>query len=153
MSNSLDPHQARLFCRAWSGLNCLQRLSADGKKSFFSWSFFRNNIRVSNSLDPDQAPLFCRAWSRLNCLQRLSADGKKYFFSWSSFRNTIRVSNSLVPDQARLFCRAWSGSKLFAKVISRQQFPSLAFGPHRDKTCLLGFRQSVIQTSLLSYRD
>ena len=27
------------------------------------------------------------------------------------------------------------------------------FGPRRDKTCLRGFRQSEIQTSLLSYRD
>ena len=26
-------------------------------------------------------------------------------------------------------------------------------GPRRDKTCLRGFRQSEIQTSLLSYRD
>ena len=26
-------------------------------------------------------------------------------------------------------------------------------GPHRDKTCLWGFRQSEFQTSLLSYRD
>ena len=27
------------------------------------------------------------------------------------------------------------------------------FGPHRDKNCLRGFRQSEIQTSLLSYSD
>ena len=27
------------------------------------------------------------------------------------------------------------------------------FGPRRDKTCLRGFRQRDIQTSLLSYRD
>ena len=26
-------------------------------------------------------------------------------------------------------------------------------GPRREKTCLRGFRQSEIQTSLLSYRD
>ena len=26
-------------------------------------------------------------------------------------------------------------------------------GPHREKTCLWGFRQSEVQTSLLSYRD
>ena len=39
--------------------------------------------------------------------------------------NTIRVSNSLDPDQAR-HCRACSGSKLFAKVISRQQKSPLA---------------------------
>ena len=33
---------------------------------------------------------------------------------------TIRVSNSLDPDQADIFL-AWSGSKLFEKIISRQQ--------------------------------
>ena len=27
------------------------------------------------------------------------------------------------------------------------------YGPGREKTCLRGFRQSEIQTSLLSYRD
>ena len=27
------------------------------------------------------------------------------------------------------------------------------YGPRRDKTCLQGFQQSKIQTSLLSYRD
>ena len=26
-------------------------------------------------------------------------------------------------------------------------------GPQRDKTCLLGFRESEVQTSLYSYRD
>ena len=29
----------------------------------------------------------------------------------------------------------------------------VSFGPRREKTCLRGFRQSEIQTSLLSYRD
>ena len=29
----------------------------------------------------------------------------------------------------------------------------LIIGPRREKTCLRGFRQSEIQTSLLSYRD
>ena len=29
----------------------------------------------------------------------------------------------------------------------------LKFGPRHEKTCLRGFRQSEIQTSLLSYRD
>ena len=49
-----------------------------------------------------------------------------FFFSppvdWKkkSFRNTISVSNNVDPGQARHY-RAWSGSKLFAKVISRQQ--------------------------------
>ena len=28
-----------------------------------------------------------------------------------------------------------------------------SYGPRREKTCLRGFRQSEIQTSLLSYRD
>ena len=41
------------------------------------------------------------------------------------FFNTIRVSNSLDPDQTQHFCWAWSGSKLFAKVISRQQISPL----------------------------
>ena len=29
----------------------------------------------------------------------------------------------------------------------------VTYGPHRDKTCLRNFRQSEIETSLLSYRD
>ena len=33
------------------------------------------------------------------------------------------------------------------------QISILTFGPRREKTCLQGFRQSVIQTNLLSYRD
>ena len=35
----------------------------------------------------------------------------------------------------------------------RIQLLSVIFGPRREKTCLWGFRQSEIQTSLLSYRD
>ena len=43
-----------------------------------------------------------------------------FFFNISkkSFRNTISIKH-LVPDQARRL--SWSGSKLFTKVISRQQ--------------------------------
>ena len=28
-----------------------------------------------------------------------------------------------------------------------------SFGPRREKTCIRGFRQGEVQTSLLSYRD
>ena len=36
--------------------------------------------------------------------------------------------------------------------ITEKQGPE-SFGPRREKTCLRGFRQNHIQTSLLSYRD
>ena len=51
-----------------------------------------------------------------------SSDISKITFSKKSFRNTIRVSKCLDHDQIRtdiLFVLIWS--KLFAKVINRQQ--------------------------------
>ena len=51
-------------------------------------------------------------------------------FKKFSVRNTIRVSNSLAPDQAWHCVRpAWSGSKLFAKVISRQHWKVTSYIP------------------------
>ena len=55
----------------------------------------------------------------------LSADFFKTNFKKNYFRNTIKLSNSLDPDQDT-FCRCSSGSKLFAKVINRQQKSLLA---------------------------
>ena len=61
----------------------------------------------------------------------LSADFFKISFFKNSFRPTIRVSNSLDPDQDGHSVgpldpdqdrhRSLSGSKLFVKVVSRQQ--------------------------------
>ena len=45
--------------------------------------------------------------------------------------------------------------KEWVKLISRL-YPlalMITLEPRRDRTCLWGFRQSAIQTSLLSYRD
>ena len=41
-----------------------------------------------------------------------------------------------------------TGSEFICRIICYDQL----FGPHREKTCLGGFRQSLFQTSLLSYR-
>ena len=61
----------------------------------------------------------------------------KLIFSKQSFRNSIRVSRS-----APTLCCSWSGSKLFAKVISRQQK-----SPPARKELSNVHRKSVIQTS------
>ena len=38
-------------------------------------------------------------------------------------------------------------------VLNKLLFWRFVFGPHREKTCLRGFRQSEFQTGLLSNRD
>ena len=45
-----------------------------------------------------------------------------FFLNKNSFKNTIKTSKSLDPNHARQFSSAWSGSKLFAKIISWQEF-------------------------------
>ena len=57
VSNGLDPDQDRHFVGPDLGPNCLQRLSADEKKSF------KKTIRVSNSWI-QMKPAFCWASSR-----------------------------------------------------------------------------------------
>ena len=37
--------------------------------------------------------------------------------------------------------------------LKRVEKRVVLYGPRREKTCLLGFRQSEFQTDLLSYRD
>ena len=39
------------------------------------------------------------------------------------------------------------------KIFCASVLLQTPYGPRREKTCLRGFRQSEIQTSLLSYRD
>ena len=39
------------------------------------------------------------------------------------------------------------------KVTAKRSVGYTLYGPRRNKICLRGFRQSEIQTSLLSYRD
>ena len=52
----------------------------------------------------------------------------------------------------------FSGQKVVAESIDgktviwkSKHLPLKIYGPRREKTCLRGFRQSEIQTSLLSY--
>ena len=56
------------------------------------------------------------------CFCRLLLFFKIYFFEKFFHRGTIRVSNSLDSDQAWQYAWPDLGPKLFAKVISRQQF-------------------------------
>ena len=44
-----------------------------------------------------------------------------------------------------------SSQYVFVHVSRHQRL--VIYGPHREKTCLPGFRQSEFQTSLLSFRD
>ena len=41
----------------------------------------------------------------------------------------------------------------YEKHEHKSSHRTVLYGPHRDKTCLRGFGQIKIQTSLLSYRD
>ena len=46
-----------------------------------------------------------------------------------------------------------SGQETLMVIFSTNNIPVFSYGPHPDKTCLPGFRQSDIQISLLSYKD
>ena len=66
------------------------------------------------------------------------------FYTFSVTPNTV---DSIISSQQL-------GKVAGANVTNiRIQLLSVIFGPRREKTCLWGFRQSEIQTSLLSYRD
>ena len=59
-------------------------------------------------------------------------------------------------QQMARYARLIGNAYLFHIIVCfRRKDSEIAsvFGPRRDKTCLRGFRQSEIQTSLLSYRD
>ena len=72
----------------------------------------------------------------------------------------VYKSGEIMPFRIVLDTRApetgrWTKYKLFKEAGCCQLTESTEVinGPRRDKTCLWGFRQSGIQTSLLSYRD
>ena len=65
----------------------------------------------------------------------------------------IYVSLVLLIIQSQFYV----SNKQYKAHNNSQTFPTekwqeKSYGPHREKTCLQGFRQSEIQTSLLIYR-
>ena len=67
---------------------------------------------------------------------------------------TIIESNYSLQDDAILdLAKKDLVNMMKLKVGTPHAFIYFLNGPHCDKTCLPGFRQSETQTSLLSYRD
>ena len=82
--------------------------------------------------------------------------------------DTYVVINSEHPQESyvhQVAYRTEEGAPTGSCYIFRDQQPALLcaaaltgtplyyYGPRRDKTCLQGFQQSELQTSVLSYRD
>ena len=85
------------------------------------------------------------------------------------FRNTVKLTDRLaelitIKPIHIYICACWC-SRQKVTILMELLFPSdfssifdwsveqSISGPRREKTCLRGFRQSEIQTNLLSYRD
>ena len=68
-----------------------------------------------------------------------SADFFMINFSEKSFQEYDQSVKQFGSRSGQTFCRALPGSKLFAKVISRQPGDKELNGPQRKKTCLWWF--------------
>ena len=100
--NQFESRSDRMFCRAWSG-----------SKLFAKVISRRLKLLLARSPLFNFPPFFVACWflSKINVFQKFL----------SGLRSVLDQSvKQFGSRSAQTFCQAWSGTKLFAKVISRQ---------------------------------